>query len=138
MNLKDFKHVHCIGIGGIGLSAIAEIFNSRGYKVTGSDVKESTVSQSLEEQGIKVFIGHDKKNVEDANLLIYSAAVSMENPEIVVMLPGVINDNGFMEAGYRGYKSIAESVTENVKCVYNISATSNRKDLTEALKYQKR
>ncbi|MCQ2372687.1 MAG: BMP family protein [Phascolarctobacterium sp.] len=59
---------------------------------------------------------------------------TLESPEIVVMLPGVNNDNGFMEAGYRGYKSIAKDVTQNVKCVYNISATSNRGALTDALK----
>ena len=73
-------------------------------------------------------------NVVSATSVETPNNISLENPEIVVMLPGVNNDNGFMEAGYRGYKSIAESVTENVKCVYNISATSNRKDLTEALK----
>ena len=73
-------------------------------------------------------------NVVSATSVETPNNISLEKPEIVVMLPGVNNDNGFMEAGYRGYKSIAESVTENVKCVYNISATSNRKDLTEALK----
>lgn len=58
----------------------------------------------------------------------------LANPEIVVMLPGVNNDNGFMEAGYRGYKGIVDNVTTNVKCVYDISATSNREVLTAALK----
>lgn len=73
-------------------------------------------------------------NVVSATSVETPNNIALENPEIVVMLPGVNNDNGFMEAGYRGYKSIAESVTDNVKCVYNISATSNRQDLTEALK----
>lgn len=73
-------------------------------------------------------------NVAGATNIETPNNIPLENPEIVVMLPGVNNDNGFMEAGYRGYKSIAESVTDNVKCVYNISATSNRKALTDALK----
>lgn len=56
-----------------------------------------------------------------------------QNPEVVVMLPGVNNDNGFMEAGYRGYKRITEEVTANAKCVYNVSAKSERKALTDEL-----
>lgn len=82
-NLQDYKTIHCIGIGGIGLSAIAEILLSRGYNVTGSDMKESEMTTKLAKQGARVFIGHSRENVETADLLVYSAAVSMENPEIV-------------------------------------------------------
>ena len=83
LDLKNFKHVHCIGIGGIGLSAIAEILLSRGYRVSGSDMKESTVTEQLRANGAEVFIGHDAANLGDTDLLVFSAAVSMENPEIV-------------------------------------------------------
>ena len=57
-----------------------------------------------------------------------------KTPEISVMLPGFARDNGFMEAGYRGYTRIANEVTTNVKCVSEISATSNREVLTEELR----
>ena len=83
MDLKSFKHIHFLGIGGIGVSAIAQIMNERGKEVSGSDMKQSTVTDMLEREGIKVYIGHDAGNVEGADLLVYSNAVSMENPEIV-------------------------------------------------------
>lgn len=82
LNLKNFKHVHCIGIGGIGLSAIAEIFLSRGYQVSGSDMKESDITDKLITQGATVYLGHRTKNIGDADLVVYSSAVSQDNPEI--------------------------------------------------------
>ncbi|MDD3289391.1 MAG: UDP-N-acetylmuramate--L-alanine ligase [Eubacteriales bacterium] len=81
MNLNSYKHIHCVGIGGIGLSAIAEILLSRGYAVSGSDIKESDVTKHLESLGAQVYIRHDASNLKDTDLLIYSAAVSAENPE---------------------------------------------------------
>lgn len=83
MELKDFKHIHFIGIGGIGVSAIAEIVASRGVIASGSDMKASDVTESLIQQGIQVHIGHDAANIEGADLVVYSTAVSLENPEIV-------------------------------------------------------
>ena len=83
MDLKNYKHIHFLGIGGIGISAIAEIMKDRGAEVSGSDMKESTVTDHLRRQGITVYIGHDAKNAEGADLLVYSNAVSMENPEIL-------------------------------------------------------
>ncbi len=82
MNLRDYKHIHCVGIGGIGLSAIAEILLSRGCKVSGSDVKESPVTQHLKDLGATIFLEHSAENLGDTDLLVYSAAVSMENPEL--------------------------------------------------------
>ncbi|MDD4286685.1 MAG: UDP-N-acetylmuramate--L-alanine ligase [Eubacteriales bacterium] len=81
MDLNSYKHIHCVGIGGIGLSAIAEILLSRGYAVSGSDIKESDVTKHLESLGARVFIGHDAANLGDTDLLIFSAAVSADNPE---------------------------------------------------------
>ena len=83
IDLVEHKNIHCIGIGGIGLSGIAEILLSRGYNVSGSDMKESEITDNLAKQGAKIFIGHSAENVENADLLIYSAAISDENPEIV-------------------------------------------------------
>lgn len=82
MDLKNYKHIHCVGIGGIGLSAIAEILLSRGYQVSGSDIKENNVTKHLETLGAKIFFEHEAENLGDTDLLIYSAAVSMENPEL--------------------------------------------------------
>ncbi len=83
MNLSDYKNIHCIGIGGVGVSAIAEILLSRGYKVSGSDMKQSDLTDRLAADGVKVYIGHRAENVEDAELIIYSAAIAEENPEVI-------------------------------------------------------
>ena len=83
VNLSEYKNIHCIGIGGIGLSAIAEILVSRGYNVSGSDMKESDITHKLENKGAKIYIGHRAENVEDADLIVYSAAIAEENPEII-------------------------------------------------------
>ncbi len=82
INLPDYKRVHCIGIGGIGLSAIAEILISRGYEVSGSDMRESEITEKLINDGADIFLGHRGKNVEGADLVIYSAAVGHDNPEL--------------------------------------------------------
>ncbi|MCQ4637061.1 UDP-N-acetylmuramate--L-alanine ligase [Anaerovorax odorimutans] len=82
VRLSDCKQIHCIGIGGIGLSAIAEILLSRGYKVTGSDMRESDITERLMKDGADIFLGHRAKNVEGADLIVYSAAVGADNPEL--------------------------------------------------------
>ncbi len=82
IDLIKFKTIHCIGIGGIGLSAIGEILLSRGYNVTGSDMKESDITTKLAAKGARIYIGHRAENVENADLIVYSAAVSNENPEL--------------------------------------------------------
>lgn len=82
LDISKYKHVHCIGIGGIGLSAIAEILHSQGCTVSGSDMKKSDVTERLLYQGIMVYQGHAADHIEGADLIVYSAAVSPENPEI--------------------------------------------------------
>ncbi len=83
INLSEYKNIHCIGIGGIGLSAIAEILISRGCHVSGSDMKRSDITDNLEKHGVKIYIGHRAENVENADLIVYSAAIAEENPEII-------------------------------------------------------
>lgn len=83
INLSEYKNIHCIGIGGIGLSAIAEILISRGCHVSGSDMKRSDITDNLEKDGVKIYIGHRAENVEQADLIVYSAAIAEENPEII-------------------------------------------------------
>lgn len=82
INLTDYKSIHCIGIGGIGLSAIGEILLSRGYNVSGSDMKESEITSNLALKGARIFIGHRAENVENADLIVYSSAVGTDNPEL--------------------------------------------------------
>ena len=82
MNLSDYKKIHCIGIGGIGLSGIAEILLSRGHEISGSDMRESDITEKLIGDGAKIFLGHRGKNVEGADLVIYTVAVGDDNPEL--------------------------------------------------------
>jgi UDP-N-acetylmuramate--alanine ligase len=72
---------HFIGIGGIGMSAIARILKARGADVSGSDVKESALTQQLRDEGMRVNIGHDAANVEGAATVIVSSAIDRRNPE---------------------------------------------------------
>lgn len=81
INLAEHKNIHCIGIGGIGLSAIAEILKSKGFRVSGSDINSSSITRKLEEKGIKVYYTQEEKNIDDIDLVIYSAAIGKDNPE---------------------------------------------------------
>ena len=83
INLSSYKNIHCIGIGGVGVSAIAEILLARGYNVSGSDMKQSDLTDRLAADGVKIYIGHNAENVEDADLIVYSAAIAEENPEVI-------------------------------------------------------
>lgn len=82
--LKD-KHmkIHFIGIGGISMSGLAAVLLNNGYKVSGSDFKESDIIQTLRDKGAKIYIGHKKENVSDADLVVYTAAIPADNPELV-------------------------------------------------------
>ena len=82
IDLSKYKKVHCIGIGGIGLSGVAEIFMSKGYEVSGSDMRESDITEKLMDNGAKIFLGHRAKNVENVDLVVYTVAVGDDNPEI--------------------------------------------------------
>jgi len=80
---KNIKKVHFVGIGGIGMSGIAEILLSRGFEVSGSDRASSEITKRLSEIGIKVYEGHSADNLKDVDVLVYSSAVSTDNPEVV-------------------------------------------------------
>ena len=81
--ISNIKRIHMIGIGGSGMCPLAEILHSKGYILTGSDNNESDPLKRIKALGIKVFMGHNAENVKDAELIVYSAAISAENPEIV-------------------------------------------------------
>jgi UDP-N-acetylmuramate--alanine ligase len=79
----DLGPVHFIGIGGIGMSGIAEIMLRRGYTVQGSDARESANTERLRELGARVFIGHGADNIAGASAIVYSSAIKADNPEMV-------------------------------------------------------
>jgi len=75
--------IHLVGIGGIGISGIAEILHNLGYKVQGSDIAESYNTERLKKQGIKIMIGHEAAHVENAAVVVISSAVKADNPEVL-------------------------------------------------------
>ncbi|HOM04586.1 MAG TPA: UDP-N-acetylmuramate--L-alanine ligase [Candidatus Kapabacteria bacterium] len=78
------KRLHFVGIGGIGMSGIAEILLNEGFDVSGSDIAKSENTDYLEKLGIKIYIGHNEKNIEGAEVVVYSSAVNPnENPETI-------------------------------------------------------
>jgi UDP-N-acetylmuramate--alanine ligase len=76
------QRIHFVGIGGIGMSGIAEVLLNQGYKISGSDLKHSTVTERLESLGAKVFAGHRASNIEGAEVVVTSSAISPNNPEV--------------------------------------------------------
>ena len=78
--------IHFVGIGGIGMSGIAEVMNNLGYSVQGSDIAEGYVVEGLRQRGIKVSIGHAAENIGDAAVVVTSTAVKRDNPEVVAAL----------------------------------------------------
>jgi UDP-N-acetylmuramate--alanine ligase len=84
MDLKKQNYVHFIGIGGIGVSAIARMMLLQGKKVSGSDTKDSGITDELAFSGANIFTGHSKDNIADGvDLVVYTVAVSKDNPELV-------------------------------------------------------
>ncbi len=82
--LKIKKNIHFIGIGGISMSALAQILSNNGYIVSGSDAKESELTEKLRQSGIKVAIGHAPHNLDGAEIVINTAAVKCDNVEMIV------------------------------------------------------
>src|ERR1051325_5004750 len=80
---RPLQHVHFVGIGGIGMSGIAEVLVNLGFRVSGSDAKRSNVTDRLQQMGIEFTEGHDGKNVGDAHVVVRSTAVRDDNPEVV-------------------------------------------------------
>jgi UDP-N-acetylmuramate--alanine ligase len=80
---QDFHRVHFIGIGGAGMSGIAEVLKNLGYAVSGSDKSESAVTRRLADLGIKIFKGHAAANVADADVIVVSSAIKADNAELI-------------------------------------------------------
>ena len=75
--------IHFVGIGGIGMSGIAEVLHELGYAVQGSDIAEGANVARLRAAGIPVMVGHDAANLRDAHVVVISSAVPKDNPEVV-------------------------------------------------------
>ena len=81
--MRRIRRIHFIGIGGAGMSGIAEVLINQGYEISGSDLKASSVTERLEKKGAKVFIGHAAENIAGVDVIVNSSAVNNSNPEII-------------------------------------------------------
>lgn len=82
-NIKKYKNIHMIGIGGVSMSGIAEILLNFGFNVTGSDASASEITEILNKKGIQVTIGHDLNSIANSDLIVYSAAIKQDDPEML-------------------------------------------------------
>src|SRR5574341_2486721 len=80
---KRIKHIHFVGIGGIGMSGIAEVLLNLGYKVSGSDMKESDTTERLNKLGGEIFIGNRAANIASPHVVVISSAVKSDNVEVI-------------------------------------------------------
>src|SRR5262245_9780842 len=80
---KKYQHIHFVGIGGIGMSGIAEVLLNLGYRISGSDLRRSPITDRLERLGASVFEGHRTTNIEGVQVVVTSSAVREDNPEVV-------------------------------------------------------
>lgn len=83
LNRDKNKKVHFIGIGGVSMSGLAAVLLTKGYKVSGSDSKESDVLNKLRKSGAEIYIGHKSENLKNVDLIVYTAAIPSSNPEII-------------------------------------------------------
>jgi len=84
--LGNIEKIHFVGIGGTGMSGIAEVLSNLDYQVSGSDIKASAVTERLQKQGIKIYFDHHESNVDDVDVVVTSTAVARENPEVKAAL----------------------------------------------------
>ena len=83
VSFRNFQRIHLVGIGGIGMSGIAEVLLTLGYSVSGSDTKLSTLTERLQNLGATIYEGHKAANVEGAHVVVISSAIRADNPEVV-------------------------------------------------------
>ena len=80
--MRRIRRIHFIGIGGVGMCGIAEVLLNQGYEISGSDLRQSTVTDRLQSFGAQIFFGHIADNVVDADVIVVSTAINKDNPEI--------------------------------------------------------
>src|SRR5437764_8696 len=82
LEMGHIKHVHFVGIGGVGMAGIAEVLLRQGYRVSGSDIAENTLTQWLKVMGAHIYRGHQAENIENADVIVRSSAVCADNIEL--------------------------------------------------------
>ncbi len=82
MSVRRDARVHIVGIGGAGMSGVARLLLERGSHVSGSDVADSAVLEDLRAIGVEVFVGHDARHGADADVVLWSPAIALDNPEL--------------------------------------------------------
>lgn len=131
------KHYHLIGIGGIGMGTIASLLLSQGHKVSGSDLKENDLIARLRKEGAVITIGHDASNVKKPDVVVYSSAVRMNNPEMIEaesknipvlrrakVLAELVNEKkGITVAGAHG-KTTTTSMISSILIAANLNPTT--------------
>jgi len=81
--MQRIKNIHCIGIGGSGMSGIAEVLLNKGYAISGSDMGENDATRRLQKLGAKIFQGHDVALIEQVDVVVVSTAIAKNNPEFI-------------------------------------------------------
>jgi len=111
---RKIRHIHFVGIGGIGMSGIAEVLLNLGYAISGSDLSRSATTQRLESLGINVVYGHESSNLGDADVVVTSTAIQRDNPEV-------------FEAGKRNIPVIprAEMLAELLKMKFSVAVSGS-------------
>jgi UDP-N-acetylmuramate--alanine ligase len=136
------KFIHFVGIGGIGLSALARYLQKEGFKVSGSDIKETKITKRLRDEGIEVSIPHDAKNIKNQDLVIYTAVAKDDNVELVESrkrniltlsrkdaLPLILKDRRvFATCGAHGKSTTSAMLASMVKGTVIIGAESKQFD----------
>ena len=84
--MRRIQHLHFVGVGGSGMCGIAEVMNNQGYQVSGSDIADSVVTRRLQQIGIDISIGHDSKNIANADVIVVSSAIDRSYPEVKAAL----------------------------------------------------
>lgn len=84
--MRRIKNIHFVGIGGVGMSGIAEVLLNQGYSISGSDIKQSPILKRLQSLGVKIFHQHAEENIQDVQAVVVSTAVSGDNPEVIAAI----------------------------------------------------
>lgn len=123
-----YHHIHFIGIGGISMSGLAALMLSKGYSISGSDQKTSSITDHLKELGITVYEGHDPSQIEGADLIVYTDAIQMDNPEYraaVQQKIDIVDRATFLGAVMRNFHvSVAVSGTHGKTTTTSMIATA--------------
>src|SRR5713101_1521205 len=115
----NFKRIHLVGVGGIGMSGIAEVLLTLGYSVSGSDLKSSALTERLQNAGAEIFEGHRAEQVQGAHVVVVSSAIPRENPEIA---EAIRLKYGIAVAGAHG-KTTTTSMTASVLAAAGLDPT---------------